>query len=122
MRRVEVLLPPAKLDEVKEALADLGVASMTLGEVKVVDPGNHRREVYRGSAYVVDFALKIKMELVVQDDLVPRIIAELARSLGIAEADASRVILSEVVEVVQIRTDRRGEEARSTRPLSARAP
>jgi nitrogen regulatory protein P-II 1 len=114
MRRVDVLLPPAKLDEVKEGLADIGVDSMTMAEVRAVDPAHHRREVYRGSAYVVDFALKVKMELVVQDHLVPRIIAVLANSLGIAEAEAARVILSEVVEVVPIRIDHREGDAHAS--------
>ncbi len=102
MRRVEVLLPPAKLDEIKDALAEVGVDSMTLAEVKVIDPANHRREVYRGSAYVVDFVLKVKMELVVVDSLIPAVLAILRRSLGIVEAEAARVLLSEVVEVVRL--------------------
>jgi nitrogen regulatory protein P-II 1 len=102
MRRVDVLLPPAKLEEVKEALADIGVESLTVGEVKVVDPASHRREVWRGSAYVVDFVLKVKLELVVQDELVPRVLGVLASVLDMAEAEAARVILTEVVEVVRI--------------------
>jgi nitrogen regulatory protein P-II 1 len=114
MRRVEVLLPPAKLDEVKEALADINVDSMTVGEVRVVDPASRRREVYRGSAYVVDFVLKVKMEMVVEDELVEPIFAVLRNSLEIAEAGEARAILSEVVEVVRVRTDRRGAEARSS--------
>ncbi len=112
MRRVEVLLPPAKLDEIKDALADIGVDSMTLGEVRVVDPANRRREVYRGSAFVVDFTLKVKMELVVQDDLVSGILEVLKNLLGIAEADEARMLVSQVVEVVRVRTDDHGKEAR----------
>jgi nitrogen regulatory protein P-II 1 len=112
MRRVEVLLPPAKVEEVKDALADFGVDSMTLGDVRVIDPANRRREVYRGSAYVVDFAIKVKMELVVRDDLVPGIFAVLRDSLGISEADEARVLLSEVVEVVRVGTGDQGQEAR----------
>jgi nitrogen regulatory protein P-II 1 len=119
MRRVEVLLPPAKLDEVKDALADIGIDTMTLGEVRVVDPATHRREVYRGSAYVVDFALKIKVELVVRDGLVPGILEILRRSLGVAEADEARVLLSEAIEVVRVRTGERADEA-ADRPGSSR--
>ena len=111
MRRVEILLPPAKLDEIKDSLADIGVDSMTLAEVRVVDPATHRREVYRGSAYVVDFALKIKMELVVRDGVVPGILAILRRSLGIAEADEARLLLSEAVEVVRVRSGERADDA-----------
>jgi nitrogen regulatory protein P-II 1 len=111
MRRVEILLPPAKLDEVKDALADIGIDAMTLAEVRVVDPATHRREVYRGSTYVVDFALKIKMELVVRDGLVPEILVILRRSLGLVEADEARVLLSEAVEVMRVRTGERADEA-----------
>ena len=112
MRRVEVLLPPARLDEVKNALADIGVDSMTLGEVRVVDPASRRHEVYRGSSYVVDFTLKVKMELVVRDDLVPGILRVLKTSLEIVEADEARVLLSEVVEVVRLRANDPRDEAR----------
>ena len=113
MRRVEVLLPPAKLDEVKDALADIGVESMTLGEVRVVDPANRRREVYRGASHVVDFALKVKMELVVRDARVPEILHVLKTSLGLAEADEARVLLFEVVEVVRVRAGDHEGEARN---------
>jgi nitrogen regulatory protein P-II 1 len=112
MRRVEVILPPSKLDEIKDALADIGVDSMTLGEVRVIDPANRRREVYRGEAYVVDFTLKVKMELVVQDDVVAGILEVLKNLLGIAEADEARMLVSQVVEVVRVRTDDHGEESR----------
>jgi nitrogen regulatory protein P-II 1 len=113
MRRVEVLLPPGKLDEVREALAAIGVDRMTLGEVMVVDPASRRREVFRGSSYVVDFSPKVKMELVVDDHLLAPIFAVLRSALEIAEADEARAILSEVVEVVRVRTARRGAEART---------
>jgi nitrogen regulatory protein PII len=103
MRRVEVLLPPAKLDEVKDALADIGIDSMTLGEVKVVEPANHRREVYLGSSFVVDFALKVKMELLVRDSEVPGILAVLQESLRNATSDETRVLLFDVVEVIPLR-------------------
>jgi nitrogen regulatory protein P-II 1 len=104
MRRVEALLPPAKLDEVRETLADLGVHALTLTEVKIVDPASRRRNVYRGSTYVVDFAFRIKMELVARDGLVPAILAALRRALTGAGAGESTVLVSEVVEIVRIGT------------------
>lgn len=119
MRRVEVLLPPAKLDEIKDALAEIGIESMTLAEVRAIDPSSHRREVYRGSAYVVDFVLKVKMELVVRDGLVPGILVILRRSLGIVEAEEARVLLSEVVEVVRLLAGDPRDDAR-TGGLAAR--
>src|ERR1019366_9648514 len=103
MRRVEVLLPPAKLDEVRESLAAIGVDSMTLAEVKVVDPASRRSEVFRGSNYVVDFALKVKMGLLVQEGLLPGVLDALRTSLGPAECDETEVLLSEVVEIVRLR-------------------
>lgn len=103
MRRVEVLLLPAKLDEVRESLAGIGVDSMTLAEVKVVDPASRRSELFRGSEYVVDFALKVKMGLLVPDALLPRVLDALRSSLGPDEADETEVLLSEVVEVVRLR-------------------
>jgi nitrogen regulatory protein P-II 1 len=121
MRRIEVLLPPAELDEIKDALADIGVHSMTLGEVRVVNPTSRRREVYRGSAYVVDFALKVKMELVVQDDLVPGILEVLKNSLGSVEADDAEMLVSQVMEVVKVRTGERGEQARDRAGSSLRS-
>jgi nitrogen regulatory protein P-II 1 len=103
MRRIEVLLSPANLDEIKDALGDIGVHSMTLSEVKVVDPAHRRREVYRGTAYVVDFALKVKMDLVVEEAAVPGVLRALEPSLGAARADDVQVFLGDAVETVRIR-------------------
>ena len=99
MTRVEVLLPPARLDEIKEALAELGVHDMTLTEVKIVERGSSRRNVYRGSTYVVDFTSKIKVELDVSDRLVARTVGILRASLGTAEAEKVKVILFEVADL-----------------------
>src|SRR5271166_6170274 len=104
MKRVEVLLPPAVFDEVKDALLDIGVDSMTLSEVKHIDPGTRRREVFRGSTYVVDFALRVRMDLVVNDAIVPRIVDEVTKVLERAGTEATEVVVSEVVEVVRIPT------------------
>ena len=76
MRRIEVHLPPARFDELRDALADIGIDTMTLSEIKFVDPANRRREVYRGAAYVVDFALKVKVDLVVDDTVVPGVLRD----------------------------------------------
>jgi nitrogen regulatory protein P-II 1 len=108
MRRLEFLLPPAKLDEVRESLAGIGVDRMTLEEVKVVDPASRRTEVFRGSEYTVDFALKVKMGLLVPDGLLPEILDALRNSLGPDEADQAEVLLSEVVEVMRLRPGTEG--------------
>ena len=75
MKRVEAIIRPSKLDEVKEALAEAGITGMTLSEVKGFGRTGGRKEVYRGSAYVVDFVPKVKVEIVVPDAMVAGVIA-----------------------------------------------
>ena len=112
MRRIEVHLPPAKFDELRDALADVGVDTMTLSEIKFVDPANRRREVYRGAAYVVDFALKVKVDLVVDDAVVPAVLRVLEESFGTGPADEVRVLLYDSVEIVHVRLGRTGDAMR----------
>jgi nitrogen regulatory protein P-II 1 len=111
MKRVEVVLPPAKLDEVKDALAEVGIPRMTASEARVFGPANRRREVYLGSSYVVDFVLKAKIEIVVPDDAVRPILEVLERALSADTAGDSEILVSDVVEAVRIRTGERGEKA-----------
>jgi nitrogen regulatory protein PII len=99
MTRIEVLLPPAQLDQVREALAEVGVHDMTLSEVKVVEPGSGHRNVYRGSTYIVDFTSKVKMEIDLRDRRVARIIEVLRASLGTAEAEKAKVLLFDTLEL-----------------------
>jgi nitrogen regulatory protein P-II 2 len=102
MTRIEILVPPAKLDEIREALADVGIDGMTLSEVKIVELRSRRRSVYRGSTYIVDFTSKVKMELEVRDGLVARVVEVLRASLGTAEAEKAKVLLFDVVELKRI--------------------
>ena len=102
MRRLEVLLPAALLDEVRESLAGIGVEKMTLADVRVVDPANRRREVFRGSEYIVDFAVKVRLGLVVEDALLPAVVDALRTSLGPEGCDESEVILSEAIDVLPL--------------------
>jgi nitrogen regulatory protein P-II 1 len=74
LKRVEVVTSPVKLDEIKEALAEAGISGMTVSEARVFGPAARRHEVYLGSSYVVDFARKVKIEIMVRDDVVPDII------------------------------------------------
>ncbi len=99
MTRIEVLLPPAKLNEVREALANVGIDGMTLSEVKTVEPESRRCSVYRGSVYIVDFTSKVKMELEVRDGMVARVVEILRESLGTAEAENAKLLLFDVVEL-----------------------
>jgi nitrogen regulatory protein PII len=111
MKRVEVIMPPAQLDEVKEALAEVGLPGMSVSETRVFDESSRRREVYRGSSYVVDFTLKVKIDIVVGDDAVCRILDVLEKSAGTWQPNDRRVSVTDVVEVVRIRTGERGQEA-----------
>jgi nitrogen regulatory protein P-II 1 len=111
MKRVEVTMPPAKLDELKDALAEVGIPGMTVQEARVFGRASRRRRVYRGSLYVVDFALEVKVVIVALDDAVPRILEVLERWPGVGERDRSGALISDVAEAVRIRTGERGEEA-----------
>jgi nitrogen regulatory protein P-II 1 len=107
MKRIEILVPPAQFEPAKDALLGIGVDSMTLAEVKHLDPASRRREVFRGSAYVVDYVLRVKMDLVVHDPIVPRILEVLGKVLEEAGPDVTKVVVSEVVDVVYVPASRR---------------
>jgi nitrogen regulatory protein PII len=111
MRRLEVFLPPAKLDELKEALAGIGVDDVILSEVSAVVPDNRGSEVYRGSLYVVDFTPKVKLDLVVEDSAVPGVLDVVRPLLGKVEAGGAGALLSEVVDIMRIRTAGQAEGA-----------
>ena len=110
MKRVEVIMPPEKLDELREALAEAGILGMTVREAKVFDRRTGRREVYRGSSYVVDFTSKVEVVMTVQDDVVPSILQVLETMPGIGDGHDNSVFLSDVVEAVRNRTDERTAE------------
>jgi nitrogen regulatory protein P-II 1 len=97
-------MPPEKLDELREALAEAGILGMTVREAKVFDRGTGRREVYRGSSYVVEFTSKVEVVMVVQDDVVPRILEVLETIPGMGDGHDPSVFISEVVEAVRNRT------------------
>lgn len=112
MKRVDVILLPAKLDEVVDALAEVGVESITVCEARVFGLAGGRRVVYRGSSHVVDWTLRMKVEVVVRDAVVPRILEVLERSdqsPGTGRADDTSVLVSDIVDSVRIRAGRRGE-------------
>jgi nitrogen regulatory protein P-II 1 len=111
LKRVEVLMSPARLDELKEALAEVGVFGMTVLEAKVFDRTKRRREVYRGTSYVVDFTLKVVLFIVVGDAAVLRILAVLEELLGKGARHDGSVLVSDIVDAVRIRTGERGQEA-----------
>jgi nitrogen regulatory protein PII len=111
MKKIEAIIKPHKLDEVKEALEKVGVVGMTVSEVKGFGRQKGHTEIYRGSEYTVDFMPKLKLELVVDDsaaDAVENAIVGAARTGKIGDG---KVFISDVTSVVRIRTGERGPEA-----------
>jgi nitrogen regulatory protein P-II 1 len=111
MKRVEAIIRPSKLDEVKEALANIGIAGMTLTEVKGFGRTGGRTEVYRGSAYVVDFVPKIKIEVVAPDNLVGAMLESIERAAKTGKIGDGKIFVTDVPEAVRIRTGEHGGQA-----------
>ena len=111
MKRVEAILKPFKLDEVKEALAEVGIQGMTVTEVKGFGRTGGKKEVYRGSAYVVDFVPKVKIEIVVSDEQVEPVIEAIERSAKTGRIGDGKIFVIPIEDVVRIRTGERGKQA-----------
>jgi nitrogen regulatory protein P-II 1 len=111
MKKVEAIIKPFKLDEVKDALAEVGIKGMTVTEVKGFGRTGGKREVYRGSAYVVDFVPKVKIEVVVPDALVVAVLEAIERSAKTGRIGDGKIFVFPVEEAVRIRTGERGEDA-----------
>ncbi|MFN7700532.1 MAG: P-II family nitrogen regulator [Deltaproteobacteria bacterium] len=111
MKKVEAIVKPFKLDEVKDALAEVGIRGMTVTEVKGFGRTGGKREVYRGSAYVVDFVPKVKIEIVCADALVPGVIEAIERAAKTGRIGDGKIFVTTVEEAIRIRTGERGEDA-----------
>ena len=111
MKRIEAIIKPFKLDEVKDALAEVGVQGMTVTEVKGFGRTGGKKEVYRGSSYVVDFVPKVKVEVVVTDDQVNAVLDAIERSAKTGRIGDGKIFVIPVEEVVRIRTGERGRDA-----------
>jgi nitrogen regulatory protein P-II 1 len=111
MKKVEAIVKPFKLDEVKDALAEIGIQGMTVTEVKGFGRTGGKKEVYRGSAYVVDFVPKVKIEVIVPDGLVHQVLEAVEKSAKTGRIGDGKIFVMPVEEVVRIRTGERGDEA-----------
>ncbi len=111
MKKVEAIIKPFKLDEVKEALGELGVQGMTVTEVKGFGRTGGKREVYRGSAYVVDFVPKVKIEVVVPEAVVVQVIDAVEKAAKTGRIGDGKIFVSSIEEAIRIRTGERGEDA-----------
>jgi nitrogen regulatory protein P-II 1 len=111
MKKIEAIIKPFKLDEVKERLAEIGVQGMTVTEVKGFGRTGGKKEVYRGSAYVVDFVPKVKIEIIAKDDMVQQILSTIGEAAKTGRIGDGKIFVTPVDEVIRIRTGERGEEA-----------
>ena len=111
MKKIEAIIKPFKLDEVKDALAEVGVQGMTVTEVKGFGRTGGKKEVYRGSAYVVDFVPKAKIDVVVPDALVQSAIDAIEKTARTGKIGDGKIFVTPVEEAVRIRTGERGEDA-----------
>ena len=111
MKFVTAIIKPFKLDDVREALSDLGVHGMTVTEVKGFGRQKGHTEIYRGSEYTVDFLPKIKIETVVSDDKVDAVIEAIASAAKTGKIGDGKIFVLPVENAIRIRTDEKGEEA-----------
>jgi nitrogen regulatory protein P-II 1 len=111
MKKIEAIINPFKLDEVKTALTEAGIIGMTMTEVKGFGRQKGHSEVYRGSEYAVDFRPKVKIEIVLADDLVERAIQLITKAANTGKIGDGKIFLSSIEEVVRIRTQERGPGA-----------
>ncbi len=111
MKKIEAIIKPFKLEEVKEALADIGVEGMTVSEVKGFGRQKGHTEIYRGSEYTVDFLPKIKIEVVLGDAQVEAATAAIIKAAKTGKIGDGKVFVSPVEEAIRIRTDETGEKA-----------
>ncbi|MEY2931271.1 MAG: hypothetical protein RL033_2020 [Pseudomonadota bacterium] len=111
MKKVEAIIKPFKLDEVKDALSEVGIQGMTVTEVKGFGRTGGKKEVYRGSAYVVDFVPKVKVEIVVTDEQTQQVLDAIEKSAKTGRIGDGKIFVSSVDKAVRIRTGETGEDA-----------
>ena len=111
MKKIEAIIKPFKLEEVKDALAEIGIDGMTVSEVKGFGRQKGHTEIYRGSEYVVDFLPKIKVEVVLGDSQVEQAAAAIIKAAKTGKIGDGKIFISAVDEAVRIRTEETGEKA-----------
>jgi nitrogen regulatory protein P-II 1 len=111
MKKIEAVIKPFKLDEVKDALNAIGIQGITVTEVKGFGRQKGHTELYRGAEYVVDFLPKVKLEVIAADSLVPKIIETIEAAAKTGRIGDGKIFVTTVEEVIRIRTGERGEAA-----------
>jgi nitrogen regulatory protein P-II 1 len=111
MKKIEAIIKPFKLEDVKEALSTVGIEGMTVSEVKGFGRQKGHTEIYRGSEYTVDFLPKIKIELVLPDDRVEAAVSAIIRAAKTGKIGDGKIFVTPIEEAVRIRTEEKGERA-----------
>jgi nitrogen regulatory protein P-II 1 len=111
MKKIEAIIKPFKLDEVKEALSDLGLKGLTVTEAKGFGRQKGHTELYRGAEYVVDFLPKVKIEVVLEDNMVERAVEAIQQAAHTGRIGDGKIFISPIEDAIRIRTGERGDEA-----------
>lgn len=111
MKKVEAIIKPFKLDEVKKALSELNIEGMTVTEVKGFGRQKGHSEVYRGAEYMVDFLPKVKIEIVTSDETTPKVVAAITEAAKTGKIGDGKIFISHIEDGVRIRTGERGVDA-----------
>ena len=111
MKKIEAIIRPFKLDDVREALSEIGVRGMTLTEVKGSGRQKGHTELYRGSEYKIDFLPKIKVEIIANDSMVDNIVATIIKAAKTGQVGDGKIFVSPVQDVIRVRTEESGEDA-----------
>ena len=111
MKKIEAIIKPFKLEEVKDALAEVGIEGMTVSEVKGFGRQKGHTEIYRGSEYTVDFLPKIKLEVVISDERLDAAVVAIVKAAKTGKIGDGKVFVSNIEEAVRIRTEEKGESA-----------
>jgi nitrogen regulatory protein P-II 1 len=111
MKKVEAVIKPFKLDEVKDALQEIGVQGMTVTEARGYGRQKGHTELYRGAEYVIDFLPKVKLEVIVPDDQAERVVEAIVASARSGRIGDGKIFVSDVEDVIRIRTGERGPQA-----------
>jgi nitrogen regulatory protein P-II 1 len=111
MKKVEAIIKPFKLEDVKDALAEIGITGMTVSEVKGYGRQKGHSELYRGAEYVVDFLPKVKMEMVVEETQVDQVVDTIVEAARTGKIGDGKIFVSDIEKIIRIRTGESGSEA-----------
>ncbi len=111
MKKIETIIKPFKLDDLKEGLKDIGIQGMTVSEVKGFGRQKGHAEIYRGAEYVIDFLPKVKVEVVTTDDMVAQIVEVIKESAKTGKIGDGKIFIVPVEEAIRIRTGEQGNDA-----------